>query len=64
MSTRWIPGIDGCPVGWVAVAQPEVSRPSAAVRAVVVPRLECLLPEFRELRVAGIDTITAPQGDT
>ncbi|WP_372591300.1 hypothetical protein [Guyparkeria sp.] len=52
------------PAGWVAVAQPEVSRPFAELRAVVVPRLECLLPEFRELRVAGIDTITAPQGDT
>lgn len=45
-------GIDGCPGGWVAAAQAEVSGPSGAVRAVLAPRLESLLAEFDGVAVS------------
>ena len=55
MSARWIVGIDGCPGGWVAVAQLERSAQSDEVRALVAPDLEGVLTAFEGIRLAGID---------
>ncbi len=60
MSTGWLAGIGGCPGGWLAIAQPEASGPSGAVRAVVAPRLESLLAESDGIRLAGIDNAHRP----
>lgn len=55
MSRRWIVGIDGCPGGWVAVAQLLHSDQADEVRALVAPELEGVLSAFDGIRLAGID---------
>ncbi len=55
MNGCWIVGIDGCPGGWVAIAQQETGGRADDVRAVVAPRLENLLTSFEDIHVAGID---------
>ncbi|MFW6041409.1 MAG: DUF429 domain-containing protein [Guyparkeria sp.] len=55
MRPRWIVGIDGCPGGWVAVAQRARPARSAELRAVVAPGLDTLLATFDAVDVAGVD---------
>ncbi|MCL7750895.1 DUF429 domain-containing protein [Guyparkeria hydrothermalis] len=59
MSEQWIVGIDGCPGGWVAIAQVEEQvderGSTSTVRALVAPRLDDLLGKFADLRRVGID---------
>jgi len=55
MSTRWIVGLDGCPGGWVAVAQPAEVASTGEVRAMVAPRIDDLLARFEDVVLVGID---------
>ena len=55
MSAPWILGIDGCPGGWVAIAQSGTPTAQTPVRALIAPRLEALLAAFDGVRLAGID---------
>ncbi|WP_197408121.1 MULTISPECIES: DUF429 domain-containing protein [unclassified Guyparkeria] len=55
MIAPWVVGIDGCPGGWVAVAQPKAPGAPEEVRAEVAPRLVDLLERFDAVGLAGID---------
>lgn len=55
MAERWIVGVDGCPGGWVAIAQPQEADRPVTVRAAVAPRLDALLAPFDDVRLAGVD---------
>ena len=55
MSTRWNVGIDGCPGGWLALAQRARPGRSAELRAVVAPALDTLLATFEAVDVVGVD---------
>lgn len=55
MNRCWIVGIDGCPGGWVAVAQPTGASFPLEVRALVAPRLDDLLARYEGIGLVGID---------
>ncbi|MFN2382394.1 MAG: DUF429 domain-containing protein [Guyparkeria sp.] len=60
MSERWVVGVDGCPGGWVAVAEPVGPPPcgearSQRVSAVVARSLDNLLARFEAIDLVGID---------
>lgn len=55
MNRCWVVGVDGCPGGWVAVAQPTEAASTSEVRALVATRLHDLLTEFEGVDLVGID---------
>lgn len=63
MNRGWMVGIDGCPGGWVAVAQLTEASAKARVRALVASRLDDLLARFEGVDLVGIDMpIGLPEG--